>query len=927
MNSIDENSSPNNSDTDDWTLLSPPHSESSYSPEQDILISPTSSSTNSSLEHINNDVEERDDEDDNPENKIDDGLTEIDLTSNNYDTIHGQCSSKNITLAVINENDDIHEDNEHLQTRTSSSEPSMSGFQPIDTTEDECVGSESSYQAQTESSSTESEPGDNVDLTKKELILYKLSKEVKSNNANNDLLNIKTSRKKQVKSTDDDGLTLIHFIYIFVISCLLTFILAYLDNAYDLGLHRPNHVILKITEFPTSQQKVELKLLFDELDQCIKRQNPSFLEYYISEEQSNQAYLDDINNYRAPSFKHLDKTLVCYGQETRWRNRLKQLKDRHNLDLPDLVEQYKRNVTNLILEKYHSAFQYRLILNQIEYLKSLEKKREKKQSEEIIKYLRAENLKLLRLLNQPNDTGYQKLFVDLELKNSQLIRENKALKASLTQKAGTIYIQQSNKLDELDRENILLKQFHNQVAKDVSKSLKQFHLHTVDATTNLNDIESLNSQLILTKNHLSRLTDRVSKVLLENESLKEELKENHLLTTSLVNRVNAENGDSKLLQVNESNNNSNALIADSCMRNLANLKEKTDILEQEMNQLRKNCNKLSCNVDLERSFGHHLNKTDKNHHDKSYDWERLGLTQGQQQTAIDKHNERAFSLKNDDIVDELMVFLTKFNNQVESNSLAIVNHLQLGEAGYLTGSQKLIDNEIKVLPNYLREIYVQQKKKNSLIDDDNNFAKLFSDTEQATITMNLPPTPPTINEFSFPESRTNYTKTKVEHTLEDSKKSTLENNMLNSTFYNEDSSVNCTTQALRDSWFFKRAKQRKQLRQNKEDIQTSWIYKRAKLREKLRKASSYIDDTYVNQCIGHYLEKLPISTLLSTNINSKRHHQSTNSKQHQQNKNKHKQERIHNNHHNYHQRHNNNRNYRNKNYHNNHHNVYNHEEL
>lgn len=97
----------------------------------------------------------------------------------------------------------------------------------------------------------------------------------------------------------------------------------------------------------------------------------------------------------------------------------------------------------------------------------------------------------------------------LENEIGQLKRNNDALKASLMEKAGTVYVRQSLELERCERENNLMKQFHKQVTREVTRRLKELNLNTIDAAALLNERETLATQLTLTRGYLLRLGEEV----------------------------------------------------------------------------------------------------------------------------------------------------------------------------------------------------------------------------------------------------------------------------------------------------------------------------------------------------------------------------------------------------------------------------------
>lgn len=645
-------------------------------------------------------------------------------------------------------------------------------------------------------------------------------------------------------------------------------------------------------------QLSQLQLLHDDLSQCIKRQSPTSFKYYMSENQQTKDQTTSISKqYRS---------LVCYGQESQWRKRFDRLKSEFDLDLAGLVLTTRRNVTNTILKTAHPGLQSELILDQLEYLQTLESKRTKKQTEDTIKHLKAENLYLLRRLNQPSENSYQKLVVSLELKSSRLQRENQALKANLMEKAGPVYIKQSMELEQYERENVMLKQFYHQVAQDVSRSLKQFNLHAMDATRSLDDHEILNSQLMLTRGYLRKLGEKISQVLLENESLKEELRETYLTNvlergTSLqASLSSSHDGDNQsALGGTKSSNNgseSKALIADSCMRNLVDTRRRNKELEQEVSRL-----ESKCRVDLEKinPEERHLNRsgTHNNNNNEFRPFRQLSDSSSST-TAMDKRYRESLFLANEEIVDELMTFITKFNHQVESKNFPIIESpekdllmvpsshnidqrtehlLTTTTSNGMMQSQADDESETKIIPNYIREetrSRLDVKSAASGGDADleqprndvglpinfDAYSQLFNSTE----TVSSPLRSDLSEQESHNESHTQEAILKTAAAEPSSRPDAVvpvqrEKNTTGEEQQQqeeEDRATGWVKEVVgRDGLFFKRAKQRRHLRgqqhNDRKDLygrHANWAIKRAKLREKLReklqKAWQFIESTF-----------------------------------------------------------------------------------
>lgn len=178
--------------------------------------------------------------------------------------------------------------------------------------------------------------------------------------------------------------------------------------------------------------------------------------------------------------------------------------------------------------------QFDLILNQLEYLEYLDQRRK----DATIDRLKADNFALRNRLNErlskdsskANQGHDQNSLANVEFENLKLRRENEALKVSLGEKAGTVYVKQSIELEKCERQNSALRKFHQQVAQEVAKGLKQLDLNTMDAAAILNDHESLESQLALTRGYLLRYGEEVGNLIARNKILMDELRE----TTQLV---------------------------------------------------------------------------------------------------------------------------------------------------------------------------------------------------------------------------------------------------------------------------------------------------------------------------------------------------------------------------------------------------------
>lgn len=468
----------------------------------------------------------------------------------------------------------------------------------------------------------------------------------------------------------------------------------------------------KLGDISTIQQQlIELQLLHKELTRCIQRQSPSSFKYYLSQDEhsrdaKHQPHKNPLKSY---------KGLVCYGQEKQWRARFDALRSDFNLDLRQLIQEAKKHITNEMLEMYHPALRFELILNQIEYLDFLREKQERKKSDEMIKFLKAENLQLLRRLNSPDQSHHQKLLVDLEMENSKLQRQISTLKTSLMEKAGPSYIRQALELEKFERQNSLLKQYHQEISQEIAKNLKHFNIHTVQPSSTFDDSANLSSQLGATRKALRRLSDKVSTILIENEGLKEELKDSYTLSA----RNNIETSPLHLNHLNLYNrdNNSNALSIDTCAKDLMLARDHSKHLEAQINHLKLNCC-MFCSSELERSSSRDLDSSSADHHqfgDASTSRPLLSAPV----TALDMRadNQVSKGKSSSEIHQDMLQFLTKLND-IQSNDLAVFSSLSSSTDQQQSSNMfseddkmKLTEDEMKVIPNYIREaIRVANKK-------------------------------------------------------------------------------------------------------------------------------------------------------------------------------------------------------------------------
>lgn len=955
-------------DSDDWTLVSPQRSPSSSPERLEFLLNRSrstqtnQSSSNSSLEQI---IE-------------DDGLTEVEL--NDYG------GEQKVSLDTTNAK--AYQACEEAGG-SSSTEPTVPGFQAIDTTTDEEV---SETTGSRRSSLTQSELNEYVDFGKKmedsdtvtdksfigndveadstgceqqqgESMMTTTIMSTSQNQAKDEQSDRPRSQKLLDNLTSDLGKFYNSNGVIMVIVWTIVFLVTLLYRSYIvLDSHSDNlsrnryfegalNSFKKANRIPSSQY-VELQLLNDELSQCIKRQSPSSFKYYMSEER-----LKDLGQKRYGSRKankHSFGTmksyrgLFCYGQEMQWRKRFDRLKSEHNLDLRRLMEEAKKHVTTEMFESLHPSLEFKLILNQLEYLDFLEARRNKKESEETIKHLKAENLQLLGRLNQPNRTNFQKLVMvtqRLELENSKLRQENWSLKSKFTEKSGSVNVKQS---EEVENENVKFRIFLKQIAREISKNLKLFNLHIVDALGAPDDQGSLNAQLMLTSGYMRRLNEKISSVLIENKGLREELKEVYLsLSTTndhnLPATQSSEMHDHHVVDARDKNE-SNALIADSCMRNLHELREKSAHLENEVDRLKKECSKT---YDIERTSERQLNRTDEVNNQSSDEqklisknWRRIG---SHLDTGLDRRIKDMLSMRNDDtFFDELMLFLTKFNSQIESNELTKI-HRTLDHIDHQEENDEfLFNNEItkqqhgfgdKIIPNYIREAIRDggltnfeervrsdkvslslDRQGNDLLSNVNhqvkppppsplrdnfhwgrplnisvqNINRLFS---QQKVGDDVIPKHQQQQQYNDEKGQTNQQKLHVKTQNESVESAPVYNrqsysassDLGSSTVSEEDLYAAAEANVARDTWFFKRAKQRKQLRRNnpKVDMQTThWLMKRAKLREKLRRASSYIEYHYLSDYMFTNGDDKPLYSSNNRNRHQNKQKQHENGKKH-----------------------------------------------
>lgn len=880
MDTIKEQLPQNQSDSDsEWTLLSPPSSsfERDVHSFEDLDSSSESESSSTSPSPA--------------ANEPDDGLIEVNLNDDRQ-TNPITLPRRHIVIHQAREETSPTTRQDVDERPSSASEPIMAGFQALDTTNSE-DDDDADGEASRKSSSSQSEFGEYVDLGKRENALSSIESTVAKfpsyspadveskvlESGNQAVCKLESTRaqldelSKTVERTSRRNRSILRLsqLYTNTTLCMMlayglflcVAIYSYIENRPHIkqsssaaSSKLPKFVADTLKNFnflsdsiPYGRQYEELQELDSELHQCIKRQSPSSFKYYMSKEDQQD------NNARqqkgAKSLKPY-RGLVCYGQEKQWRQRFDKLKFEHKLDLHNLMHEAKKRVINDMLEFHHPSLKFKLILNQLEYLDFLEKKRNRKQTEEVIKHLKAENLQLLNRLNRPDETGYQKLVVNLELQNSKLKRENEVLKSNLRGRAGPAYMKQSHELEQYERENVMLKEFHYHVAQEVSKSLKQFNLYTIDASTVLDDPDSLNAQLILTKSHLSRLSEKISTTLIENEALKEELKEAYISNTGGQSSTNmlsvqrdTQHPDYHIANISSDNGDSHALSTDSCLRNLMETREKSYRLGMELDRVKRRCRDIGheSNQRSEQcpSADRHLTRAERNESSVG----KLG-----QQTALDRSRNALSIIKNEQMVDELLGFLTKFNDQIElTNELAFVENQSIEPVK--TASEQLgieggESSAAKVIPIYIREAIRGESRDNT--------KQYGGDTQVSTLAPSSLSLPPASSSDAVNE--TGSQQLYDEHAQVDDEQ---QNQSLANAGEMDVKYVPPPT--ARDTWFFKRAKQRRQLRNNqkssgvwkKRTAHGDWLSKRAKLREKLRRASSYVEH-YDHYIANKYLD-------------------------------------------------------------------------
>lgn len=288
--------------------------------------------------------------------------------------------------------------------------------------------------------------------------------------------------------------------------------------AKNFGYNHPSSKeSLNLVDTDISQHAyVELKMMSEELDLCIKRENLSLKDYEDKLASANPLPY-------SPGHKPY-VGFVCYEDEEKWRKRFDRLKRDFDLDFRNILRQARKRITSDVLASYHPSLNFKLIQNQLEYVDYMDERRDKFKQELLIRQLKAENAQL-RQFRDPNDSEVQRAVIGLENENVKLKREIETLRNNLAEKTGTVYVRQSLELERCDRENNALKEFHHHISQDISKSLRKLNLHTIDASTIAHDdLGSLNSQLTITRGYLQRLTEELDGLISRNEALRDDLK-------------------------------------------------------------------------------------------------------------------------------------------------------------------------------------------------------------------------------------------------------------------------------------------------------------------------------------------------------------------------------------------------------------------
>lgn len=333
---------------------------------------------------------------------------------------------------------------------------------------------------------------------------------------NDDLkVSCKPQRKKQNESISlyVAGATLV---------AIVGYIFAIIVRDWTISRYRLESFNLMETDV-SEHAYVELKLMNEQINECIQRENPDLDEYVGRQDR----YLPDTNP--SPFVPYVRNKpyagFVCYENEDEWRKRFKRLKRDFNLDYRNILRQARKRLTSDVLASYHPSLDFKLIQNQLEYIDYMDQARSKRKQEETIRHLVSENAKLRSQLREPNDSEALRAMTTLENENSKLKRDIETLRGNLAERTGTVYVRQSLELEHCERENNALKEFHHHISQDISKSLRKLNLHTIDASTIAHDdLGSLNSQLTITRGYLQRLTEELDSLINRNDALKDDLR-------------------------------------------------------------------------------------------------------------------------------------------------------------------------------------------------------------------------------------------------------------------------------------------------------------------------------------------------------------------------------------------------------------------
>lgn len=582
-----------NSDTDDWTLVSPPASSSGSSPESSpdrnssgalqqlpplvlteakqlnatAQVPPDNTTQSSSSRkevpikkqtshkastklvldgaNISERANDADDESD--------GMTEVNLDENGIATIRGDQVSVKQEEASSDEDDwtDDDDDEDEQGSERDEYRTKIQGFNHM-----------RSIRTITQLA---------LDLRNRRAMNECQVSEVATNEHNN---NNDRSRPEE-QGENNTGNWFEPFFLSFLLACSLIIIISSIlppkhvaqnNSPYDSKAHSrtPKRLFNNTFDFlysdPSNHAYTELKILNEELVDCIERENPVMRELAHWRSMSSK----ELSKYKTITNTRPFKGLVCYENEVKWRKRFNYLKTEFNFDMRKIVRQIKRRLTNDILVNYHPQTPFELVLNQLEYLDHVEQRRKDRALEK----LKAENLDLLRRLNngsdqernsgksqhkqqrqqqqQQRDTNgdrdhsTMKSLIILESENVRLRREVESLKSRLAEKAGTVYIKQSIELEKCERENSILKQFHQDVTDEVGRNLRKVGLHQTEElfthmTTNAKDDDSTSAKLDSTRHLFMKLGEEITKILARNKDLEKDLTESKMLN-ALVTR-------------------------------------------------------------------------------------------------------------------------------------------------------------------------------------------------------------------------------------------------------------------------------------------------------------------------------------------------------------------------------------------------------